>query len=550
MKDAIFYAIGKKQNGPVTLAALRDLAAKGEFKRSDRLWREGMAQWQPASSIPEIFESFEGFNSPPLPPDKPDAPRTKPVSGGIPNPVFQDSRAESSSTPETDESNVDSGSQPTTSIPRVFEQVQPDPTMPSVEPAKPASTSPARLEIAVVWGLVVFVVTLVLIFVLPSERRKQTSQAPAAVHPSPDQLESASAHVDSTPQPPGIASPSNTARLHVECATADVQVQIDDSPDSIPNQTGYELAANQPIKVVLWRKGYSSLVTNVTLLPGENRKIGPFTLQPILGKVVVTSSPSGAAVDLNGDHDPKRLTPCTIELPCEVDLKVELHMEGYDPVPARSARVHADSPLVGVDFGELPHSEVLWVSFSPPEAQARLDGIPITALVGGVFNKTGDLAGKHVLQLELSGFERQEIPVEIRVGQKDAFVRASLLPTQNSQAPPPNAITADVVTGNSNHLPAPKGHWVMTDAGWYWQSDAPPPQRTVEDPVVVNALQGWLVEVQQMERNPRMRSKQLLREERGKVDRYAAAHGAPYPAGSRCGTMLNQIHAALERMQK
>jgi hypothetical protein len=41
-----------------------------------------------------------------------------------------------------------------------------------------------------------------------------------------------------------------------------------------------------------------------------------------------------------------------------------------------------------------------------------------------------------------------------------------------------------------------------------------------------------------------------LREERGKVDRYAAAHGAPYPAGSRCGTMLNQIHAALERMQK
>ena len=90
----------------------------------------------------------------------------------------------------------------------------------------------------------------------------------------------------------------------------------------------------------------------------------------------------------------------------------------------------------------------------------------------------------------------------------------------------------------------------MTDAGWNWQSDEPPPQRTVEDPVVVNALQGWVVEVQQMERNPRMRSKQLLREERGKVDRYAAAHGAPYPAGSRCGTMLNQIHAALERMQK
>jgi hypothetical protein len=70
MNDSIFYTIGKNRLGPVPVAELRGMAMKGEFKRSDRVWREGMAQWQQASSIPEIFLG--------VPPDLEETPITPP----------------------------------------------------------------------------------------------------------------------------------------------------------------------------------------------------------------------------------------------------------------------------------------------------------------------------------------------------------------------------------------------------------------------------------------------------------------------------------------
>ena len=53
-----------------------------------------------------------------------------------------------------------------------------------------------------------------------------------------------------------------------------------------------------------------------------------------------------------------------------------------------------------------------------------------------------------------------------------------------------------------------------------------------------------------MERNPKMRSKQLVQDEREKIDRYATAHRVSAARNSQSGTILNQIHAILDRMQK
>jgi len=71
-----------------------------------------------------------------------------------------------------------------------------------------------------------------------------------------------------------------------------------------------------------------------------------------------------------------------------------------------------------------------------------------------------------------------------------------------------------------------------------------------DDPVVLNGMRFWLVEVQQMDRNPKMRSKQLVQDERAKIDRYATAHRVSAARNSQSGTILNQIHAILDRMQK
>jgi len=50
-----FYQEGTKQCGPVTWAELKRMAAEGELSPEDRVWGEGMAGWQMARTIPNLF---------------------------------------------------------------------------------------------------------------------------------------------------------------------------------------------------------------------------------------------------------------------------------------------------------------------------------------------------------------------------------------------------------------------------------------------------------------------------------------------------------------
>lgn len=50
-----YYAVGNsQQQGPVDLATLQRLIAGGQVGPSDLVWRDGMADWVPASSVPEL----------------------------------------------------------------------------------------------------------------------------------------------------------------------------------------------------------------------------------------------------------------------------------------------------------------------------------------------------------------------------------------------------------------------------------------------------------------------------------------------------------------
>lgn len=61
MDEQFFYAIGGKQFGPVTLEDLKKCAQSGDLKRTDKVWRRGMKEWQPASVLAKVFDG--------LPPD-------------------------------------------------------------------------------------------------------------------------------------------------------------------------------------------------------------------------------------------------------------------------------------------------------------------------------------------------------------------------------------------------------------------------------------------------------------------------------------------------
>ena len=49
-----WYERGGRQAGPVTLAALRDLAAQGELTRASLVWTEGMPAWTRAETISDL----------------------------------------------------------------------------------------------------------------------------------------------------------------------------------------------------------------------------------------------------------------------------------------------------------------------------------------------------------------------------------------------------------------------------------------------------------------------------------------------------------------
>ncbi len=50
-----YYSHDGQQKGPVPASELERLASSGEFdKAKDLVWREGMADWMPLASVPEL----------------------------------------------------------------------------------------------------------------------------------------------------------------------------------------------------------------------------------------------------------------------------------------------------------------------------------------------------------------------------------------------------------------------------------------------------------------------------------------------------------------
>ncbi len=60
-------AAGGESTGPYDLGALRQQAQSGDLTRETLVWKDGMAQWQPAGEVAELSSVF-GSTPPPLPP--------------------------------------------------------------------------------------------------------------------------------------------------------------------------------------------------------------------------------------------------------------------------------------------------------------------------------------------------------------------------------------------------------------------------------------------------------------------------------------------------
>ncbi len=50
-----YYARGESEQGPISTAQIKALAATGALRRDDLVWKEGMENWIPASDVDELF---------------------------------------------------------------------------------------------------------------------------------------------------------------------------------------------------------------------------------------------------------------------------------------------------------------------------------------------------------------------------------------------------------------------------------------------------------------------------------------------------------------
>ena len=65
MPDQWYYAQQGQRQGPVAEEELKQLAAAGQLKPTDKVWKNGMAAWQPASEHPWLFPPATATAGPP-----------------------------------------------------------------------------------------------------------------------------------------------------------------------------------------------------------------------------------------------------------------------------------------------------------------------------------------------------------------------------------------------------------------------------------------------------------------------------------------------------
>ena len=62
-----FVAVNGQQTGPFTIQQLRQYAMNGQFTPQSYVWKQGMAQWEYASAVPELASLFSAPTPPPTP---------------------------------------------------------------------------------------------------------------------------------------------------------------------------------------------------------------------------------------------------------------------------------------------------------------------------------------------------------------------------------------------------------------------------------------------------------------------------------------------------
>ena len=238
----------------------------------------------------------------------------------------------------------------------------------------------------------------------------------------------------------GVSFPSwATLNLNSSIPASSVNIDAVDLSDQI--QTG---ATDVPLGTVIIRglKGGSTPIqitvnefdddlgnpVSPTVEPGTFSVV---VVQPA-GNISVTSTPSGAALSLDG-VDTGKTTPAVLENVTPADHTVAVSLAGYTP-DSKTVTVTAGS-TAQADFQlvQIPRTGSISVTSTPPGAEVSIDGVDTGNITPSTFDAIDQ--GSHVIEISLAGYQTANKTVTVSaVGTELVDFTLIAIPTTGSLA--------------------------------------------------------------------------------------------------------------------
>jgi hypothetical protein len=206
--------------------------------------------------------------------------------------------------------------------------------------------------------------------------------------------------------------PPKTGKVVIESTPEGAAIWVDgDNTDKVTPDT-LEFSDTDSHTVVLVLEGYEDYSAMFAATLGETKTVSA-TMAALVGKIAIESTPSGAAIWLDGTNTMK-ITPDTLEFADTDSHTVVLTLEGYEDYTTMVAATLGDTKTVNATLSAIQVAK-LAVESTPAGADIYVDGASTARTTPDTLEF--DVSGNHDILLTLQGYEDYTTNVDVVLGE-------------------------------------------------------------------------------------------------------------------------------------